>query len=762
VRTSTSFSSLAFERFRDNSETLTHVFAFAPIEQLNVNVDGQAEIASGQLVSGDYYTGLAVPAALGRTFTSGDDKPAADPVAVITWRYWQQRFGGDREVIGKTVGVNNAGFTIIGVTPPDFYGALQVGEAPDVSIPMSLEPLVRPGSTSATQPWFWWVRIMGRLKPGMVREQAGAELEGLFQRSALEGWEAVVARARAQGQQVSTDPRDTPNLRVESGSQGLNEARRMYAEPLMLLMIVVGLVLLIACANVANLLLSRAAARQKEIAVRLAMGASRWRLIRQFLTESTMLSAIGGALGVLFAYWGKDVLLALRPWGSDKLILELRIDPLVLGFAITVSLLTGLLFGIAPALRSTRLDLAPALKDSSRSLIGRSRSGLSKTLIVVQVATSIVLLIGAGLFVRTLRNLKSIDVGFNRENLLLFRVDPALSGLRGPQVQDLYRRLLERIESVPGVRSATVSRHPLLSRSSRTSSLFIQGIADTDSGSEEARINVVAPNFIDTMEIPLLQGRGLSPGDVRDGQPVALINQTMARKVFGDESPLGRRFGFSPKTNSQIEIVGVVRDAKYTGLREPSKNTVYTSYLQAEASQMNFSVRTSGETGTLVNSVREAVREVEPNLPMFDVQSQVERAEEGLMQEHLFASLSSFFGLLALALACIGLYGVMSYGIARRTNEIGMRMALGARSTDVARMVMREAMSLVAIGVVIGLGAAVGTTRFIESMLFGVTATDPLTIGLGVVVMLAVAAVAGYLPARRAAQIDPMTALRYE
>ena len=762
MRTSTSFSYLAFERLRDQNETLSGVFAFAPFEQLNVNVDGVAEVAGGELVTGGYYDTLGVKAILGSTITPRDDAPGSEPVVVITHRYWERRFARDPEIIGKKINVNNVPFIIIGVTPPEFLGTLQVGESPDLTIPMSLEPQLRPRSQSLRQPWFWWVRIMGRLKPGIAAEQARANLEPAFQQSAQEGSEAALAQFPAQRQAQSSQPRDVPSLRVASGSQGLNELRSAYSQPLTILVIVVGVVLLIACANVANLLLSRAASRQKEIAVRLALGASRWRLIRQLLTESVLLAIIGGSVGVIFAYWGKDVLLVLRPWGGGELILNLKLDLRVLAFTIGVSAITGLLFGLAPALRATRIDLTPALKDNARSLAGGSGSRLTRSLIVIQVAMSLVLLVGAGLFVNTLRNLQAVDVGFNRENLLLFRVDPRLSGYSGPQIASLYPRITEQIEAIPGVRSATISRHPLLSGNRRTSSISVQGSAQEPS--DVVYVNLVGASFFETMEMPILAGRSLNPRDDERAPKVAVINQTMARKYFGEDNPIGKRFGFGgdPAEAGKIEVVGVVRDAKYTSLRGETPPTAYTPYLQENPGQMNFEVRTAGDAAAMISSIRDAVREVDSNLPLFDVKTQRKQAEESLAQERLFATLSGFFGVLALLLACVGLYGVMSYGVARRTNEIGIRMALGATTLRITRMVMRETMWVVVIGVVIGLSAAVASTRLIKSMLFGLAPTDPLTISVAALLLIAVAALAGYIPARRAARVDPMIALRYE
>ncbi|MFY9558019.1 MAG: ABC transporter permease, partial [Blastocatellia bacterium] len=762
MRTSTSFSYLTFERFRDSNETLADVFAFAPLHQLNVSVDGRPEIASGQLVSGGYYSGLGVKARMGRTLTPDDDKADAPPVAVITYRYWQRRFGQDPEIVGRTVIVNKVALNIIGVTPPEFRGASQVGWSPDLTIPFSLQPRVDPIESDLNGPWFWWLQIMGRLKPGVTPDQVAASFQNTFQKSAQEGWDAALARFPPRAQTQNAAPRDVPQLRIGSGSQGLTELRSDYAQPLRILMAIVGFVLLIACANVANLLLARSATRQKEIAVRLAIGASRWRLVRQLLTESVLLAVLGGAVGVVLAYWGKDLLLSLRPWGGAQLSLDLNLDLRVLGFTSAVSLVTGLLFGLAPALRATRVDLMPALKDNARSVTG-SRSILSKSLIVAQVAMSMVLLVGAGLFVRTLRNLQNVDVGFNRENLLLFNVEPSLNGYNTAQIAQLYRRLTERLEAVPGVQAATVSLIPLLSGQGQTRGLTVQGHASQPGDEDNAKVNTVGEHFFEALEIPILLGRGLSPRDDEAAPRVAVINQMMARKYFGDENPLGRRFGFEgPETSGRIEIVGVVRDAKYTGMRAETEPTVYLPYLQSIPRQATFVVRTLGNASAMTPSIREAVHEVDDNLPLFDVKTQSQQADESLAQERLFASLSSFFSVLALLLASIGLYGVMSYGVARRTNEIGVRMALGASARRVTRMVMGESMIVVLIGVVIGLGAALATTRLIASMLFGLMPTDPVTIAFASMLMISVAAVAGYLPARRASRVDPMVALRYE
>jgi len=755
LTTSTSFSYLTFERLREHSQALADVFAFSP-RQLTVKADGEAETISGQLVSGGYYAGLGVRPVLGRTITAKDDKAPASSVAVITHRYWQRRFGLDPAVVGKTISVNNVLCTIIGVTPPGFNGALQVGQSPDISVPLAMEPQLSPSRSWLGKPWVWWLWVMGRLKPGVSAEQARAELERIFQQSAQEGWMA----APALGQQ-SQEPRDIPRLRAADGSQGLTEMRKKYLQSLTILMVVVGLVLLIACANVANLLLARAAMRRKEMAVRQALGAGRPRLVRQLLTESVLLSLVGGALGAVFAYWGKDLLLTLRPWGGGELALGLKLDVRVLGFTTAVSLLTGLLFGLTPALRATRVDLTPALKDSTRNP-GGARSRLSKALVVAQVAMSLVLLIGAGLFTRTLRNLQTVEVGFNSENLVIFGIDPRPNNYKGGQVAQLYRRMLERIEAIPGVSSATLSLYPLLTGSRDDSPISVQGQTPPPGEDRRVLVNEVAANFLDTVGIPILRGRSLSARDEGHAPKVAVVNQALARRYFGDKDPVGQRFGLGgPETGGQIEIVGVARDAKYFTIRGEMPPTVYIPFFQESIGGANFAVRTTVEPAAMVALIRQAVREIDNSLPL-DVRTLRQQVVGGWAQERLFAGLSGFFGLFALLLASIGLYGVMSYGVARRTKEIGVRMALGAQGRDVVRLVMRETLLLVALGISIGMASALAATRLIANLLFGLTPTDPLTMALATLLMVFVAALAGFLPARRAAHTDPMEALRYE
>jgi predicted permease len=757
LRGSASFSYATFTQFRAHNQTLTDIFAFAPVQQLNVNIGGQAEIAGGQLVSGNYYAGLGVPALLGRTILDEDDRAGAQPVAVLSHRYWQRRFGGDAAIIGQTINVNNTPCAVIGVMPPAFVGALQVGEAPDLSLALATEPRLRQGGSSLTQPWLWWVRVMGRLKPGVNAEAARASLEGVFQRSAAEGWEALPPQRRTS---QNAGPRDAPHLRLTPGGQGLTEARAAYAQPLKILLVVVGLALLIACANVANLLLARAEARRKEIAVRLALGAGRARLIRQLLTESVLLASLGGVGGLLFAWWMKDLLLMWHPWYASGLQLDLRLDWRVFGFTTAMSLLTGALFGLAPALRATRVELAPALKENAGGASRRAR--LSQALVVAQVAMSLALLVGAGLFARTLRNLSNVEVGFNRDNLLLFRVDPRLNNYRDEQIADLYERMVTRLEAVPGVRAASFARHPLLSGSAMRDGINVQG-QPSRGGNNGVYVMRVHANFFATMEMSLQAGRSLRAQDDHRAPRVAVINQAVARKFFGHDNPLGQRFGFgAPENNSQIEIVGVVSDAKYTSLRQENPATVYIPYTQERPTQMNFAVRAAGDPTALVASIRAAVREVDGNLPLFDIKTQRRQAEESLAQERLFARLTGFFAALALVLSAIGVYGVLAHTVAQRTREIGIRMALGATRRAVVRLVVAQGMGLVLVGVALGVAGALALTRLVASMLFGVRAHDPLTFGAVVLLLAGVALLACYAPARRAARIDPLQALRHD
>ena len=773
LTTRSSFPYQTFVRMREQRGACEDVAAFGAIA-LNVNADGLVDVANAQAVTGNYYDVMGVPAYRGQMITYSDDNSAASPVAVISYRYWQKRFGGSADIIGKQINLNNVAFTVAGVAPPGFEGAMDLGTSMDVAIPMGWETQVDGEHSEFMGAGDWWLRIMGRLKPGATIEQARASLDLAFQQSALEHREARQAQRRARGLQPinQLEPKDYPHLGAMSGSRGEMNGRQFFNKPLRLLLTVVGLVLLIACANVANLLLVRASARQKEIAVRLAMGASRWRLIRQLLTESVLLATLGGAAGVLIALWLKDSLLSVGEWAGRENSLNPRLDLRVLAFTFGLSLLTGIVFGIVPALRATRVDLTPTLKDTGRGSSATTRSLLSRSLVVAQVSLSLLLLIGAGLLVRTLINLQRVETGFNEQNLLLFYADPSLLGYKDDRLKDLYQRLFTRLEAVPGVRAVTFSRVPLLSRSSSNGTFDLPNAKPGPDGrvpqTAEVFFHNVRENFFEAMGIPLVMGRTFTAHDDLKAPKVAIVNQTFARKYLTTGNPIGQTFSMDIARPDPIEIIGVVKDAKYTSQRDEVPATMYRSWLQtpgATGGQMSFEVRTTGDPKAYVGAIRQAVREVEPNLPLSNIKTQIEQADETLSMERLFAKLMSLFGVLAQQLASIGLYGVLAYSVSRRTHEIGIRMALGANRRKMLTMILRQGMTLTLIGVALGLAGAYVLTRYLESlnsMLFGVQPRDPLTFIVTAALLIIVALVACFIPARRATKIDPMVALRYE
>ena len=769
-RGGSSFQYSLFQKLRadvnEGQTPLSDLFAFANLWEQNVLIDGQAELSRMQAVSGGYFAGVGVPARLGRTIIDADDNPAAPPVAMLSHAYWQERFGADNSVIGKQIKLNQITFTIVGVTPAGFNGTLQVDDRPAISVPLSFEPmLLRENSAMVKKdgkPGSWWLHVMGRLKPGASLAQARDSLNGSFQSLALE----IMPPPKKANETAQIEPKDFPNLVALPGNRGMWEMRKIYSRTIYLLFGVVGLVLLIACANVANLLLARSASRGAEITVRLAVGAGRWRLVRQLLTESVLLAALGGAVGVLLAFWGKDALAAMgstrgsfMPPGDDY-----SLNWRVLGFTVAVSLLTGILFGLAPAWRATRLDLTSALKVSKRGSSGITRSRLIKGLVVTQVAMSLVLLVAAGLFVRTLRNLERVEVGFNQESLLLFTLKPSAVGYKNEKLAQFYEQLLPRLDAIPGARSATFGTTPLIAHYMNNTSLILPGESAESAPDHSTNVQIVRDNYFATMEIPLLRGRGFGPQDDQRAQQVAIVSETLARKFFPDQDPIGKRVGTNPKTVGKIEIVGVVRDTKYNSLSEDTEPLIYTPWRQEldQVGEMFFAVRVAGDPLSLVPAVRQTVRDLDVNLPVTRVSTQIKQTSETLTQERSFAGLVSFFGGLALLLASIGLYGVMAYSVTQRQHEMGIRMALGASAIDVLKLVIRNGATLALIGITLGLSGSFAATRLIKSLLFGVTATDATTFVAVSALILVVAVLACYIPARRAAKVDPMEALRYE
>jgi predicted permease len=756
------FEKLRDEKLPEQNSPLSDLFAFAPINQLSASVDGQTEMVEGQVVSGGYFPGLGVRPMLGRMIAPEDDDVTAPPVAVLSHRYWQERFGADSSVIGREIKLNKVPFTVIGVTEPAFNGTLQVAQRPAITVPIAFEPELESDNPSMARPGWpgrWWLVLMGRLRPGATIEQARASLDGAFQSLALE----LMPPPTRESEPAQLEMKDYPRLTALSGSRGMLEGREWFSPKIYLLWGVAGLVLLIACANVANLLLARGALRAPEITVRLAVGAGRWRLIRQLLTESALLGSLGGVAGMLFAIWGVRVLAAISDRRGSLLPanVDYSLNWRALGFTVVLSLMTGIIFGLAPAWRATKLDLASALKEGIRGSSSLSRSRLSKGLVIAQVAIVSLLLVGAGLFIRTLLNLQQVEVGFNQENLLLFRLNPRLNGYSGERQAQLYQQILARLDAIPGVRSATFASAPLIAGYIDTSSVILPGETAQSGADHQILRSAVRENYFTTMEIPLLRGRGFSRQDDERAPRAAVISETMARRFFAGEDPIGKRVGLIAGT---AEIIGVARDIKYTSQREEDAPLIYLPWLQwAERfGEMQFALRASGDPATLVTAARQAVREADDTLPIIDVKTQAAQASETLAQERLLAKLLSFFGALALLLAAIGLYGVMAYAVAQRTSEIGIRMALGAQAGDVLRLVIWQGLKLVLIGSVAGALGAFALKQVIESQLYGVRATDPLTYAVVGGLLVAVALMACWIPARRATKVDPVVALRCE
>ena len=761
----TTFSFLMYQQLLAENKTMSELMAFAPFGRVSTVIDGRADIATSFLSTGNYYQALGVRARLGRTILPEDDRPTAPPVAVISSKYWHSRFFTDPAALGKTIRVSGVVVTIVGVLPPTFTGVQQpiVTEPPDIGLPLALdsqlEVNVGTGPARLAQPTYWWLQVMGRLKPGVTPEQVHGNLEGVFRSTARAGLDSYLEGLTDAARSTSTNQNRThlPHLLVDSARHGVYDVNASDVRSATILSVVVALVLLIVCANVANLLLSRATTRQRELSVRLSLGATRARLVRQLLTESLLLAAAGGALGVILGYWGKQL---LPPPVNQSAVLEWR----VLAFLLTITVTAGVAFGIAPALRATRVNLNDVLKQGGRSVV-RSRSALGKSLLVVQVAISLMLLVGAGLFLRTLTNLRRVDVGFDARNLLLFRINPQLNRYEEKRQIALYTQLIERLGAVPGVRAVALSNPALLSGSVNSTSIFVRGRAyEAGRRDLDNSINrlVISPNFFETMRIPIVRGRGLTARDGETAPKVVVINEAAARKYFPDEDPVGQQFGSSMENNAQLQVVGVLRDAKYNSVRDPAPPTMYVPYLQARAGNAVMAVRTNGDPTGVTSAVRDAVRQIDPALPMMDVTTQLEQVERRFEQERLFAQACTMFGVLAMVVASVGLFGLMSYSVSRRTNEIGIRMALGAQRGQVMRQVLRESMGLVAVGVALGLVGAIGAGQLLSTILFGLSPSDPLTIGAAALLMVGVSAMAGFLPARRASRVDPMVALRYD
>jgi len=751
-----------FDLFRADSDVFSNLFAYAWGGRHNVVVEGQAEILDAELVSGGFFTGLGVYPAAGRLILEDDDRFGASPVAVISHAYWKRRFASNPSAVGQSVPIDGTPFVIAGVLPPDFFG-VDPGFAPELMIPLHAGPWLAPKPDEYRKRFldkrFYWVEMMGRLRPGVSMRQAQARLAGQFR-------EFVIGTATTAKERV-----DMPVLWLEEGASGLDSLRRQYAKPVYVLMALVGLILAIACANIANLLLARAAGRRREIAVRLSLGAGRFRVVRQLLTESLLLSFMGGAVGLVMAVWAIRFITWLLANGRDKFTLHAALDWPVLGFTFALAAVCGLLFGLAPALRGTRVDLTPALKEARasapRGRLWQSgiRIGLSHVLVVSQIAVSLLLVVAAGLFVHTLANLHSVQLGFNRENVLLFNLNARPAGYKGVALARFYASLRERFRNIPGVRNVTFSKFPLAAYYWNESSLSIPGSQKTAGEKLSTAEAEVDQSFLTTMQIPILLGRDIEPRDLESPR-VAVVNEKFAKKYFPGESPIGRHVGIGDADSpADIEIVGVAKDSLYNSVRETETPTVaYVPYTQ-DIDGLNgvvFEVRVSGDPLALVGTVRQIVHQTSPGVPVSDVSTQSRVIDQTISQERTFAGLCGCFAALALLIAGIGLYGNVSYSVARRTGEIGIRMALGAEGRRIVWMVLREIVTLTAVGLGVGLAVAYSLTRFVASFLFGIKPHDPLALSVSVLVLAAAAILAGYAPARRASRIDPMAALRHE
>ncbi len=737
----------AFEMLYQENPVFSTLFGYCNGHNKTLAIRGQATSAGTEYVTGEYFRGLAVSPAAGRLIDSEDDRSGAAPVAVISFATSRQRFGGPSSAIGQQVLVDNVPFTVIGVTPPEFFG-VDPAAAPDLYLPLHANLLVDGPGAARLYPDgnFYWIEMMGRLRPGVSMAQAQAALAPRFHQ-----W--VAATATTDGERAKL-----PALILSPGAAGLGSLRRKYSKPLYVLLTMVALILAIACANIANLLLARAAARGREMAVRLSLGAGRFRVVRQLLTESVMLASLGGAFGVLFAIWGVRSLTLLLASGQQNFTLHAELNWHVLGVTAALSVVCGLLFGLAPAIQSTRPDVIPVLKNGQG---GGPRRRAQHVLVVAQIATSFLVLVAAGLFVRTLDKLHSVQLGYARENILLFSLNARQAGHRYPEIATFYADLRKHFESIPGVSSATLSQSSIINAGR---ALPIRGpMKIGDITIEDARVLAAGPRFLTTMQIPLLAGREIDDRDQPGSRPVAVISERLARTYFENENPLGRRITL-PDENRDLEIIGVSANLRYGGLKDEEENamTVFIAVSQFSLDRMTYALRTQGDPLRFVPSVREIVREADSRIPVTGVVTQAAEIDRTISQEVTFAKLCTGFAILALLTACVGLYGTMSYSVARQVGEIGIRMALGAPRGAVVWMVLRRVLLLAAVGLSMSVPAALSASHLVKSFLFETQPNDPGTLALAGAVLLSAAILAGYAPAWRASRIDPLAALRNE
>jgi predicted permease len=759
------FSYPVYEQLKAENRVLDDLFAFKDTG-MNATIRGEAQRVQTEMVSGNYYEGLGVRAQLGRSIQPSDDSaPGQGAVAVISYRLWERAFGRSPAALGQIIKLNDVPLTIVGVNPRGFTGAGSTLSSPDVFVPLAMQPLVAPvilygsdepsllASTSE-----WWLNVMGRVKPGVSEAQAQAALNTQL---------AAIVRAT-----MPVRPgEDIPRLELHDGSRGLFQQENKYARPMTVLMTLVGLVLLLACANIANLILARGAQRQREISVRMALGAGRMRIVRQMLAESLLLAALGGSGGLLAGYFGGNAIPKLLENAWERNSLQIHFNWMVFVFTAGVTILTGILFGLAPAFAAARAEVTHGLKETAQTTTRRRKGMGGKTLVGFQIALSTLLVIGAGLFVRTLAGLSAVDVGFRTDHLLLAAINPPANRYPAGRDVELHQRLEEAFAAIPGVESVSATAAPYLG-GDLSMDFVPQGETFDRNKNKNENFDIVGDRFFETMGIPIVAGRSFGQQDTRSSAKVGIINQSLARERFPGQNPIGKFFRASlfqmhgkGSTNTEpwIQIVGICGDTHYSGLRDAPPPQFFVPYVQQVAvGGMTYAIRTGLPPDAIVPALRRAVQAIDPDLPLVNVRTEDEQIDADTQQERLFGALTSGFGLLALALAAVGIYGIMAYAVASRRNEIGIRLALGARPGQVRGMILRESTWLAGAGIAMGMAAALGLTRTVQSMLYGIHADDPLTLSAGVGLLLAVALAATWIPARRAARVQPMEALRHE
>lgn len=747
----TSFSYPVYLQLRRQTALFEDVFAFKDIPQVTVSVADKPEAITAELVSGNYYSALGVNTVLGRPIQNSDDgAPGSAAVAVISDGFWSRHFGRSPDVIGKTIEVNLAPVTIIGVNPGGFTGASSVERSPDIFLPFSMEPVAAPNGADSllNNPNQWWVLVMARIKSGVPDESARAAMN-LILNNAVRSTMTV-----DKGQSV-------PNFVMQDGSRGEDLDGEQYSRPVYVLAALAGVVLLLACANLASLLLARAGSRQRELSVRLALGAKQGRILRQMLVESLLLSVAGGAAGLLLGYWSRNAIPHLMSSSWQTAVSHVRFDWKVFGFTAAISLFTGVLFGFMPALRAMHTPVNSGLKENAHTATQSFGNLSGRILVTVQIALSMLLLVGAGLFIRTLANLNRNRLGFQPDHLVLFEIQAPGTRYPAPKDLALYEKIDDSLASAPGVRSVTLSKNPLIAGNVSNDDFLPDGLPPKLNGPAFVDDNVVGEKFFATMGIPIVAGRSFGSADTATSPQVAVVNERLVKEYFPNINPVGRTFISNKR---RIEIIGICGDTRYATLRDDPPATFYTFFRQQSKSEpsVTFEVSTPMEQAAVVPILRSAVASVDKDLPLLDIRTQNAQISDRTREERIFASLTSGFGLLALILACIGIYGVMAYSVSRRTNEIGIRMALGAERERVLRMILREASQVTLTGVAAGLAGALAMGRLVASMLYGLKAWDPMTLAGSAMLLLAVAFAAAWIPARRAARVDPMRALRNE